>query len=374
MTGTAIVFLNMGGPSNSNDTFDYLSRIFADSDMMPMGPLQPHIAKVLAKLKAPGVKKKYDMIGGGSPILKWSNLQAKGVCEILDNIHPSTAPHLPFIMFRYAFPLTEDTLVELLDRGITKAVAFSQFQQFCYHTSGSSINELYRQSEKIDLYDQISWSLIDRWPANKLFCKAFAKLIQKKIYEFINEGIVYDPKNILIVFSGHAIIINSINNGDHYEAEVDASVQGIMKELNFSNPYRLCWQSQEGGPAKLWLGPSTHKYIPKFVELYEGVIIVPISFTSDHIETLYEIDIELMDSIKPEYRHKVKRCESLNDDKTFIKGLAEIANEHLIGLDSGEGFQGNGKKYSNQLETDYKLLSVKSKGIFNKPSDFFTPL
>ncbi|ODV64344.1 ferrochelatase [Ascoidea rubescens DSM 1968] len=374
MTGTAIVFLNMGGPSDSKDTYEYLRKIFSDSDMMPMGPFQPQLAKILAKMRAPGVKKKYDMIGGGSPILKWSNYQVENVCKILDKTHPSTAPHLPYVMFRYAYPLTEDSLVDLLDKGVTKAVAFSQFQQFCYHTSGSSINELYRQSVKFDPYNQVSWSLIDRWPANILFCKAFANLINNKIYEFLNEGIVRDPKNVLIVFSAHAIIINSVNKGDHYEAEVDASVQGVMKELKFSNPYRLCWQSQEGGPANLWLGPSTHKYISTFAEMYDGVVIVPITFTSDHIETLYEIDIELMDSLKPEHRHKVKRCQSLNGDSVFIEGLAEIAKEHLDGLDSGLGYKGNRKRYSNQLETDYKLLSSKSKGIFEKPREFFPPL
>lgn len=101
-----------------------------------------------------------------------------------------------------------------------------------------------------------------------------------------------------------------------------------MQRLNFSNPYRLCWQSQVG--PKAWLGPQTATTVEEYVEKgKKDLILIPVAFTSDHIETLYELDLEVIaDSGSPE---TVKRVESLNGSPIFIKGLADIAKEHLQG-------------------------------------------
>lgn len=114
--------------------------------------------------------------------------------------------------------------------------------------------------------------------------------------------------------------------GDPYPAEVAATVYAVNQRLGFSHQYRLCWQSQVGPSA--WLGPQTSDSVEAFVHKgQKDLILIPIAFTSDHIETLYELDQEVItDSGSPE---TVKRADSLNGNPTFIKGLADIAKTHL---------------------------------------------
>lgn len=118
--------------------------------------------------------------------------------------------------------------------------------------------------------------------------------------------------------------------GDPYPAEVGATVHAVMQRLNFSNPYRLCWQSQVG--PQPWLGPQTATSVEEYTSKgQKDLVLIPIAFTSDHIETLFELDQEVIaDSGHPD---TVKRVESLNGNPIFIEGLAKLAKTHL---DSGE--------------------------------------
>jgi len=118
-----------------------------------------------------------------------------------------------------------------------------------------------------------------------------------------------------------------VNRGDPYPAEVAATVYAVMNRLKFSNPYRLCWQSQVGPSA--WLGAQTSDTVREYVSRgHTDLVLVPIAFTSDHIETLYELDQEVMhDDAKG--LPGVKRAESLNGNPVFIQALADIAHAHL---------------------------------------------
>lgn len=114
--------------------------------------------------------------------------------------------------------------------------------------------------------------------------------------------------------------------GDPYPAEVAATVNAVMQRLNFSNPYRLCWQSQVGPSA--WLGAQTSDTVQEYVKRgHTDIVLVPIAFTSDHIETLYELDLEVMEDAG--HLPGVKRAESMNDNPIFIEALADIAKAHL---------------------------------------------
>lgn len=352
---TGIVFMNMGGPSKTEETHDFLLKLFQDGDLIPFGIFQKPLAQFIAKRRTPTIEKHYDEIGGGSPIRKWSEYQCKKVCEILDETNPETAPHKPYVAFRYAKPLTEETLEKMKRDGIKRAVAFSQYPQFSYSTTGSSINELYRQTIKKDPERTIEWSIIDRWPQQPGLVKAFANNIKEKLAEFPPE--IRDE--IVILFSAHSLPMEIVNLGDSYPAEVAATVYKVMESLKFSNPYRLVWQSQVG--PKPWLGGQTAKIIDKLEKRddIKGIVLVPIAFTSDHIETLHELDIEIMeDAENPE---KIKRAESMNGNEIFISGLADLVKEHLQ----------SGKKYSKQLELDCILGGERTTGTFKHPSELF---
>lgn len=330
--------MNMGGPSKIEETHDFLYELFADNDLIPISKkYQPSIAKLIAKLRTPRIEKQYAEIGGGSPIRKWSEYQAQEVCKILDETCPETAPHKPYVAFRYARPLTDEMYKQMLQDGITKAVAFSQYPQFSYSTTGSSINELWRQIKKLDPQRKITWSCIDRWPTNDGLTQAFAENIKKSLQEFPEE--IRDQ--VVLLFSAHSLPMDVINTGDAYPQEVSATVQKVMEKLNFCNPYRLCWQSQVG--PKAWLGAQTAMMAEYLGERVPGVIFIPIAFTSDHIETLFEIDKEVIGMSA--HKDKFRRCESLNGSPTFIKGMADLLKDHLSSNDL----------YSKQLPLDFKI-------------------
>lgn len=281
------------------------------------------IAKFITWRRTPTIESHYKEIGGGSPIKKWTEYQASKACKILDEKCPATAPHKPFIAFRYAKPLTEEMYQDILDQGITRAVAFSQYPQYSISTSKSSFKELKRIQELIDPEKKVEWSTIERWPTHPGLAKAVAKNISASLEKF--DKSIRDE--VVIVFSAHSIPLDFVNWADTYPSEVAATVMAVMQELKFSNPYRLAWQSQVG--PKPWLGPKTTRTIATLESNPDtkGIILVPIAFTSDHIETLHELDIELIEDCKrPEI---VTRSESLNGSPIFIDALADIVACHL---------------------------------------------
>ena len=326
--------MNMGGPSTTADVGPFLSRLFADGDLIPLGRLQSYLGPLISRRRTPKIEKQYAAIGGGSPILKWSEYQSSEMCKILDVISPQTAPHKPYVAFRYADPLTEETYQKLLDDGFGKgrggrAVAFTQYPQYSCSTTGSSLNELWKWRRRMegneDAAGAIKWSVIDRWPAHPGLVEAFASNIERTLATYPEEK----RKDVVLLFSAHSLPMSVVNRGDTYPAEVAATVYAVMQRLGLKNPYRLCWQSQVGPSA--WLGAQTDVTVQEYVKKGQtDLILIPIAFTSDHIETLYELDQEVIHEANSE---GVKRIESLNGSRTFIEALADVAHKHLL---SGE--------------------------------------
>ena len=303
----------------------------ADNDLIPLGPLQSYLGPLIARRRTPKIQKQYADIGGGSPIRKWSEHQASEMCAILDRISPATAPHKPYVAFRYAKPLTEDMYQKLLDDGFGngrggRAVAFSQYPQYSCSTTGSSLNELWKWRKRFeglsnDRGGSIQWSVIDRWPVHGGLIESFAQLIEARLQDYPSER----RDKVVLLFSAHSLPMSVVNRGDTYPAEVAATVYAVMTRLGFKNPYRLCWQSQVGPSA--WLGAQTSDTVKNYVAKGQtDLILVPIAFTSDHIETLYELDLEVMHEAASD---GVKRADSLNGHPTFIQALADIAKAHL---------------------------------------------
>ncbi|RVX69812.1 hypothetical protein B0A52_06457 [Exophiala mesophila] len=334
---TAMVFMNMGGPSTTDEVGDFLSRLFADGDLIPLGRLQGYLGPLISKRRTPKIQKQYAAIGGGSPIRKWSEYQCSEMCKILDKISPETAPHKPYVAFRYANPLTEHMYAQLLEDGFGngkggRAVAFTQYPQYSCSTTGSSLNELWKWRNRLEgpratgeatATGSITWSVIDRWPTHPGLVEAFAQNIESKLAEYPEER----RKDVVLIFSAHSLPMSVVNRGDPYPAEVAATVYAVMNRLKFSNPYRLSWQSQVGPSA--WLGAQTSDTVKEYVGRgHTDLILVPIAFTSDHIETLYELDQEVMEE-DAHGNPGVKRAESLNGSPVFIRALADIAHQHL---------------------------------------------
>jgi len=316
--------LNMGGPETLDAVGPFLSRLFHDKDLIPL-PAQKQLAPFIATRRTPSIIEQYRKIGGGSPIRKWTQYQGENMVKLLDEICPESAPHKHYIGFRYADPLTEDTLAEMEADGITRAIAFTQYPQYSCSTTGSSLNAIYRYYQQLKNPSPIEWSVIDRWPTHDGLVEAFAQTIRDEV-ECFPEDVRED---VVILFSAHSLPMSVVNRGDPYPQEVAATVQSVMTKLNFSHMYRLCWQSKVG-PLP-WLGPQTDDAIKGLVTNgNKNILLVPIAFTSDHIETLYELDLEYSEELATEVGvDNIRRSKAMNDNPIFIRALADLVKEHL---------------------------------------------
>lgn len=321
---TAIVMLNMGGPETTDQVGDYLHRIMTDRDMIQL-PVQSKLGPWIASRRTEEVQKKYQEIGGGSPILKWTNKQGKLLTDALNEKLPQWAPYKHYVAFRYVPPFTEDTFQQVEEDGVERVVIFSQYPQYSCATTGSSLNAIADFYKQRSVPSKMAFSLIERWSTNQYLAKVFAERIHEKLKLF-DEDI---RDNVLILFTAHSLPLKAVSRGDTYPQEVAATVAGTMSQLGTTNPYRLVWQSKVG-PLP-WLQPYTDDAIKAYSKQgRKHLILVPIAFVNEHIETLHELDIEYCHDVAKEAGViQIERAAAPNDHPTFIKALADVVGDHL---------------------------------------------
>jgi ferrochelatase len=320
---TGIVMLNLGGPATLDDVQPFLLELFADREIIQL-PFQRWLGPFIARRRTPKVRGLYANIGGGSPILRYTEAQGRGMVARLDRRSPHTAPHKFYVAFRYTRPTSDDALRMMRADGVERAVAFTQYPQFSCSTTGSSLNELWRAAARTGLRDAFQWSIVDRWPVHRGFVEAMTETVREGLSQFAPE----DRDKALILFSAHSLPLDVIDRGDSYPQEVGASVQAVVECLKAPNPYLLAYQS-DVGPVR-WLGPSTEQVIRRLgARGQRHLLVVPIAFTSDHIETLSELDREYGEVAHQAGVTHYVRAPALNDRPRFLDALAEIVGDHL---------------------------------------------
>jgi ferrochelatase len=320
---TGIVMLNLGGPATLDDVQPFLLELFADREIIQL-PFQRWLGPFIARRRTPKVRGLYAAIGGGSPILRHTEAQGRGMVARLDRLSPDTAPHRFYIAFRYTRPNSDDALRQMKADGIERAVAFTQYPQFSCSTTGSSLNELWRAAARTGLEDAFEWSILDRWPVHPGFIEAMTETVRQGLEQFE----AAERNRVLILFSAHSLPLDVIDRGDAYPQEVGASVQRVVERLGTGNPYMLVYQS-DVGPVR-WLGPSTAQVIRRLgARGQKQLLVVPIAFTSDHIETLSELDREYGEVAHEVGITQYVRAPALNDRPRFLDALAEMVRDHL---------------------------------------------
>ncbi|KAG7352119.1 ferrochelatase [Nitzschia inconspicua] len=338
-----VLFLNLGGPTTGEDVEEFLYNLFADPDIIrlpgPLSPLQNTIAMFIAKRRAPKSRAAYESIGGGSPILKYSNAQADLVAKSLReryNLDVNT-----YIGMRYWKPFTEDALDKIRKDGIQALVILPLYPQFSISTSGSSLRVLQEEfSKHSSRYGDMVHTVVPAWYDRPGYVKAMTDLIQNELDSFTDEEIAEakqvspnrPPKHIL--FSAHGVPKSYIEAGDPYQKQMELCVEGIKKELYKTNSpddvqIHLSYQSRVG-PIE-WLRPYTDDVLPELGESgVRNLVVVPISFVSEHIETLEEIDIEYRELAHESGVTNWRRCPAPNTDATFIQDMADMVYEALM--------------------------------------------
>ena len=320
--------LNIGGPNSEEEISPFLIRFLSDRTVvrLPMG-----LGALIGKMRGPyKVTKQYNAIGGFSPILQWTEKQGSLlVASLNEKFKAENEDFAYYPAFRYGKPLYHEAINKCLtdNKNIKRLILFSQFPQYSCTTSGNSIREALLYLENYIVQDgSIKIKVIDRWFYNKKYIKAVAKTVTEALTTNFPDPL--DRDNVLILFTAHSLPIDFILQGDPYAIEIGATADLISEELLRKNPYKLVWQSRVG--FKKWMGPSTHVALKALAKKnWQNLVIVPLGFTSDHLETLYEIDIEYMEMAKKLGFKKVVRARSLNDDKDFIDALSEIVEDNI---------------------------------------------
>ena len=358
---TGIVMMNLGGPATLDQVQPFLLELFADREIIQL-PFQRWLGPFIARRRTPKVQRLYATIGGGSPILRYTEAQGSGMVERLDRLSPGTAPHRFYVAFRYITPRSEDALRAMHADGVEQAVAFTQYPQFSCSTTGSSLNELWRAARRTGLEEAFRWTVIDRWPVHPGFIGAMAGAVREGLATFEAE----ERDRVVLLFSAHSLPLSVIDRGDPYPQEIGASVQAVMEALGVRNPFVLAYQS-EVGPVR-WLGPSTEHVIRRLGERgHTHVLVVPIAFTSDHIETLSELDREYGEVARHAGITHYRRAPALNQRPDFMDALADVVRGHLA----------SGRRCSSQypfrcpgcVNPECRKLGPGADGPMGKPTD-----
>jgi ferrochelatase len=313
----AVVLFNLGGPDSLEAVKPFLFNLFCDHDIFNLPFGQKFFAHFISNRRTPKVVDEYRLIGGKSPINEWTEKQRAMLEENLRKDFPFVDVYRAM---RYWKPFTIETASIIESKNYDKIVLLPLYPHYSKTTTGSSFNEWNRQYKN----DSSKLIYVYSYPTNEKYIAAINQRIDESILQFPKEI----RNEIQIVFSAHGTPVSLVKKGDPYSAHIMQTIDTVMKSRQFSHSYHFCFQSKVG-PMK-WLEPATNKKIEELAALNKKhLLIVPISFVSDHVETLFELDIQ--------YRHIAEKVgienyiimKGLNDSKLFIDALSDLVKNNL---------------------------------------------
>jgi len=319
-----VLLFNLGGPDDLQSVEPFLINLFSDRDIieLPLGALlQPVVARIIAKSRGPSVRENYKRIGGGSPQLTLTRAQAAALEHRLNR---NGDRFRTFIAMRYWYPSTEEALEAMAAQGVTRVVTLTMYPHYSRATTGSSEKELQRTLDRRRWRGRFEVSGIASYPDDPLYLDAMADTAGRALAEFAPD--VRD--RAVVLFSAHGLPKAFVDRGDPYVAHVEATRQGILRRLAVPNRHELAYQSRTG-PVE-WIGPGTEQMIAQLAD--EGVrelLVIPLSFVSDHIETLYEVDMLFAEEARHRGIVEYRRPAALNTHPVFIEALARLVERHL---------------------------------------------
>ncbi len=319
---TGVVLLNMGGPDTQDDVAPFLFNLFSDREIIQLGPplLQKPIAWFISLRRAPKSRSIYAKIGGGSPLLAITRRQASALQTSLEK----EGTFVVTVAMRYWPPFADEAVGFLLKQGVDSITALTLYPHFSKATTGSSVIHL--KKSLAALAPDIPLKVIFSYPTQPSYIKALADNITEGLQLFSNE-------DVQIIYSAHSLPVSFIKGGDPYVTHINKTINAI--EQITGQRGRLCFQSRSG-PVE-WLSPSTPEMLEILAE--EGcknILAVPVSFVSDHVETLYEIDMLYREKAEA-LKMRLLSTPSLNTHPLFIHGLKELVLQAEDKKQSGIG-------------------------------------
>ena len=309
---TAVLLLNMGGPDSLEAVRPFLRNLFLDPAILSLpAALRRPLASLLSSRRARKVRPRYELIGGKSPIGQITQDQATAVEQLLG---PGYGPVLP--AFSYWHPFIADAVDAASRSGADSLIGLSLYPQYCMATTGSCLEDVSMNLPGTPFEDSVR--LIDSWASHPAYLQALAGTVQEALAripeKFRNDAV--------ILFSAHGVPESLIEGGDPYLNQTITTVEGVMEHLE-GHEHHIAFQSRLG-PVK-WLQPSLPDKLKELsTKGAPPLVVVPVSFVSDHIETLYELDIQHLQIARELGFTVYERAPALNTRPDFIAALAEL--------------------------------------------------
>jgi ferrochelatase len=322
----AVVLFNLGGPDGPQSVRPFLENLFSDRAIidLPWIARRP-LAALIARARASSAIANYALMGGGSPLLAETRAQADALEEHLRAGHPKLQVRV-FIAMRYWSPSTRETAAAVAAFDPQEIVLVPLYPQYSTTTTGSSLKawgEAYAGPGRS--------RAICCWRDDVALIKAHAQQI-RCTWEAAGRP------DVRLLFSAHGLPQRVVAAGDPYQWQVESTCARIAAELGEGWDWQICYQSRVG-PLK-WLGPATPEAILETVKAGKGVMVDPVAFVSDHIETLVELDHDYATLAREAGASVYLRVPVVGVLSGFIEGLADVIGRSLtrerVGPD-GEG-------------------------------------
>lgn len=320
---TAVVLLQLGGPDSLDAVEPFLYNLFCDPDIIDLPGaffFRKTLARFISSKRAPKVQELYKRIGSRSPILPQTEMQAKALSRSLE---ASGVRADVLIAMRYWHPFTEEAVRQAAANEYQRIILLPLYPHYCKATTGSSINEWNRNIKRIGR-PPVPTSIINSYYEHPQYIDSLVDQIKITLARVPAE----ERNKVHLVFSAHGTPMKLVRDGDPYSQHIRATYERVVGKGAFGLPHHLCFQSKVG-PQK-WLEPSLLGTIEELAkEHVSHMIVIPIAFVSDHIETLSEINIEAREeALKLGVRY-FDMTPPLIDHKKFISCLADLVIKEL---------------------------------------------
>lgn len=345
MGRVGVLLLNLGGPDQLEDVRPFLFNLFSDPEIirLPFVWMQKPLAWLISTSRAKKSQENYKLIGGGSPLRRITEEQAQALQA---SLREKGQDAQVYIGMRYWHPFTEEAIARIKRDGVDRLVILPLYPQFSISTSGSSFRLLEKLWQEDPSLHRIDYTVIPSWYKRPGYLQAMAQLIAQELDQSPN------PDQVHVFFSAHGVPLSYVEEaGDPYQQEIEECTELIMRTLNRPNPHTLAYQSRVG-PVE-WLKPYTAEAIQELAaEGVKDLLVVPVSFVSEHIETLEEIDIEYREVAEESGIEHFQRVPALNTHPVFIEGLADLVlnamNSPTLKLDEVPQMQKQVKMYPQE--------------------------
>jgi ferrochelatase len=341
----AVVLFQLGGPDTLAAIEPFLFNLFSDPDIIdfPFARLgRKALAKIISTTRAHKVQHHYATIGGGSPIRRFTEQQARALEA---ELRCQGVEARCFVAMRYWHPFTHEAIAQLKkqekEQQFDEIVLLPLYPQQSSTTTGSSLNEWRR------VFDgHLPVRVVESFYRHPTYLGAVVEKIDEALSRFPSGS---RPQ---IVFSAHSLPLSVIAKGDPYQGQVEETVRLLMQRGGWPNPHRLCYQSKVG--ASKWLQPSLHRTLRDLAaEKVREICVVPVAFVSDHVETLGEIDHEAREEALRLGFTQFEMSAGLNDSPKFISALGQLAITAL-----GKNIHSNSSIYSHGRQVSPALLAA----------------